>query len=60
MEIKKKNRKEENQFGTFYLWMYEGTFISCIMRNQMKLLKRNILVHLEKNSLKYKKRKYYN
>lgn len=59
MEIKqeKKNTEKKKKHLEHFIYEYMNVLISCIVRNQVKLLQRNISLHLEKNSLKYQNRK---
>lgn len=56
MEIKRKKGKKKINLE-YFTYECMNVFISGIMRNQVKLLKRNILLHLEKNSIKIPKEK---
>lgn len=58
MEIKQeKNTEKKKKHLEHFIYEYMNVLISCIVRNQVKLLQRNISLHLEKNSLKYQNRK---
>ena len=60
MEIKqekKKNTEKKKKHLEHFIYEYRNVLISCIKRNQVKLLQRNISLHLEKNSIKIPKEK---
>ena len=54
---KKTNTEKKKKHLEHFIYEYINVLISCIIRNQVKLLQRNISLHLEKNSIKIPKEK---